>query len=443
MLHSMRNKISSLTNHAGFRRYAANTSWLFGEKILRIIVGLFVAVWVARYLGPEEFGLFSYAQSFVGLFAAFATLGLDGIIVRELVKDESRIYELIGTAFWLKVVGAFAVLIILVFAIQFTSNDSYTNTLVFIIASATIFQSFNVVDFYFQSKVLSKYVVYANVISLLLSSLIKVLLILNDAPLIAFVWAVLFDSVVLALGLIYFFFRCSELNIKYLTFNKIIAAIILKDGFFYMFTAFIIAFYMQIDQVMIKAMLGNAAVGQYSVAAKLSELWYFLPLLLSRSLYPAIENAKKISNKFFYERLEKLFVLCHVLALLIVIPTLFLSDTIVFYLYGSDYMNAAPVLVIHIISLIFAFQRIPSEYWVLSENLKYFEILKTFSGLIVNVFLNILLIKHYGIKGAAIATLISMMITSYISYGLYYKSRVVFVMMSKTILLLNFKSIFK
>lgn len=87
MIKTAKQKIRSLQNHQGFMRYFANTSWLFGEKILRIIVGLFVGIWVARYLGPERFGLFSYAQSFVGLFSAIATLGLDGIVVRELVKD--------------------------------------------------------------------------------------------------------------------------------------------------------------------------------------------------------------------------------------------------------------------------------------------------------------------------------------------------------------------
>ncbi len=80
----------SLRDHEGFRRYFANTSWLFAEKILRMFVGLFVGIWVARYLGPEKYGLLSYAQSFVGFFTAIATLGLDGIVVRELVKDESR-----------------------------------------------------------------------------------------------------------------------------------------------------------------------------------------------------------------------------------------------------------------------------------------------------------------------------------------------------------------
>ncbi len=176
LIQHSKSKIQHLLNHAGFRRYFANTSWLFAEQILRMIAGFLVGVWIARYLGPEQYGLFTYAQSFVGLFTAIATLGIDGIVIRELVKDELRRDELLGTAFWLKIMGAFGVFFILAGAINFTSNDSYTNTLVFIIASATIFQSFNVVDMYFQSKVMGKYITYANMVSLLLSSVVKVVL---------------------------------------------------------------------------------------------------------------------------------------------------------------------------------------------------------------------------------------------------------------------------
>ena len=140
----MLERLKSLKNHQGFMKYFKNTSWLFAEKVLRMVVGIFVAIWVARYLGPEQFGLFSYAGSFVGLFTAFATLGLDGIVIRELVKDEGRRDKLIGTAFWLKFFGAFLVLIVLAIAIIFTSNDTQTNSLIFIIASATIFQSFKI-----------------------------------------------------------------------------------------------------------------------------------------------------------------------------------------------------------------------------------------------------------------------------------------------------------
>ncbi|MCK5665476.1 MAG: oligosaccharide flippase family protein, partial [Thiotrichaceae bacterium] len=137
----MLTKLKTLRQHQGFMRYFKNTSWLMGEKILRMGVGLFVGIWVARYLGPEQFGLLSYAQSFVFLFTAIATLGLDGIVVRELVKHSEKRDSLLGTAFGLKLIGAIMILPMLAIAVQLASNDSYTNLLVFIIASATIFQS--------------------------------------------------------------------------------------------------------------------------------------------------------------------------------------------------------------------------------------------------------------------------------------------------------------
>lgn len=67
----MLTKLKSLKSNQGFMKYFKNTSWFLLEKILRLTVGLFVGILVARYLGPEKFGLFSYAQSFVGFFTAF------------------------------------------------------------------------------------------------------------------------------------------------------------------------------------------------------------------------------------------------------------------------------------------------------------------------------------------------------------------------------------
>jgi O-antigen/teichoic acid export membrane protein len=401
-----------------------------------MIVGLFVGIWVARYLGPAQFGLFSYAQSFVGLFTAFATLGLDGIVVRELVKDEMRRDELIGTAFWLKLMGAIAVLLILAIAVNFTSNDHATNVIVFIVASATVFQAFNVVDFYFQSKVMGKYIVFANVISLLTSSIVKIVLILNEAPLVAFAWTVLFDNFVLACGYIYFYLH-QGLSFKYFQFNTKTAFVLLKNGIFFSMSAVLIAFYMKIDQVMIKEMLNNEAVGQYAAAVRLSEAWYFIPILIASSLYPAIENAKKISQDLYYQRLQRLFDFAVIFSVIIGFFTIIFSDKIVEILYGSQYNLASSVLTIHIWALVFASLRVTSEYWVLSENLIYFEVFKTFLGLGVNVIFNLWLIKYYGIQGAAIATLIAMAVTGYFSYAFHSKGRKIFTMMTKSLLMIN------
>ena len=344
----MINKLKQLKNHQGLMKYFKNTSWLFGEKILRMVVGLFVGIWVARYLGPEEFGLFSYAQSFVGIFTAIATLGLDGIVIRELVKDESRRDELLGTAFYLKLMGAFVVLLFLFLAINFTSNDRETNALVFIIASATIFQSFSVVDMYFQSRVLSRYIVYSSLISLFFSSIVKIILILNQAPLVAFAWVMLFDTFVLAMGFLYFFLKKSEFKIQNLTFSKKIAISLLKDSWPLILSGIVISVYMKIDQVMIKEMLGSEAVGQYAAAVRLSEAWYFIPMVIAASLFPAIINAKKISELLYYARLQNLYNLMVWLAIAIAIPMTFMSDWIIELLYGGEYNEASAVLIIHI-----------------------------------------------------------------------------------------------
>lgn len=424
MINATKQKIRYLLNHQGFMRYFANTSWLFGEKILRMVVGLFVGIWVARYLGPEQFGLFSYAQSFVGLFTAIATLGLDGIVVRELVKDESRRDELIGTAFYLKLIGAIAVLIVLAVAIQFTSNDHYTNVLVFIIASATIFQAFNVVDMYFQAKVLSKYVVYANVISLFISSIVKIVLILNDAPLIAFAWATLFDSIVLALGFIYFYLKNnSKFKIQNLKFSKATAVALLKDSWPLILSGGLLTIQAYIDQVMIQEFRGSVEVGYYSVAIKLIAFLGFMPMIIKNSLFPAIQGAKKHSEKLYIERLLNFYRLNFLLFLVFAIPIFFFAEKIVVLLFGEVYQPAGVLLALLAIRLFFANMGVARGAYMLSENMMKFSMITMAIGTVVNVLLNYLWIPEYGAKGAVIATIISFVVTIYVVDLFYSKAR--------------------
>jgi O-antigen/teichoic acid export membrane protein len=428
-------KIKELKNHQGFMKYFKNTSWLFAEKILRMIVGLFVGIWVARYLGPERFGLFSYAQSFVGLFSAVATLGLNGIVVRELVKNETKTGMLLGTAFGLKLIGAVLTFGLLGIAVHFTSNDLATNFLVFIIASATIFQSFNVIDFYFQSQVMSKYVVFANMLSLLLSSLLKIYLILHGAPLIAFAWVVVFDSLVLASGLVYFFLKKASFQVEKLNFQWSVATSLLKDSWPLILSGVVISIYMKIDQVMIKEMLDSEAVGQYAAAVRLSETWYFIPMVITSSLFPAIINSKKISKVLYYRRLQKLYDLMVWMAIAIALPMTFLSDWLVDFLYGEQYSKAGSILMIHIWAGIFVFLGVASGKWLISENLQIFSTINTTIGAFVNIILNYILILNVGIEGAAWSTLISYCIAAYLSLSFWKKTKINFINLSKSLLI--------
>ena len=435
--------ISRLTSHAGFRKYFFNTGWLFTEKVLRMAVGLFVGVWVARYLGPAQYGLFNYVQAFVGLFSAFATLGLDGIVVRELIKDESKKDVLLGTAFWLKIMGAIVMLIMIALAVQFTSNDHYTNILVFIIAGSTIFQAFNVIDFYFQAKVLGKFIAMANSITLLLSSIVKVALILYKAPLIAFVWVVAFDNLILALGYIYFYIKVSRHHnqqpttirhpLFHFTFNKKLAISLLKDSWPLILSGLAVMIYMRIDQVMLQEMIGSEAVGQYSAAVRISEAWYFIPMVISNSLFPAIVNAKKQSEELYYARLQRLYDLMVWISIAIALPMTFLSDWVINLLYGSAYSQAGSVLMIHIWAGVFVSLGVASGKWLLIENLQIFSTINTTIGAITNVILNYFLIKKLGSAGAAWATLISYFISAYFCLLLWKRTKVNFIKLTKSL----------
>lgn len=428
-----------LIKHDGFMKYFKNTSWVFLEKVLRIFVGIFVTVWVARYLGPQQFGILSYAIALVGIFSSISTLGLDSIVVRELVKNEIEHYEIIGTTFFLKLLGAVVVIVILYIITSVLPNDEYTNVLIFIIASSTIFHSFNVIDFYFQSKVLSKYVVYANIISLSICSFIKIFLILNNASLTAFAWVILLESIILAIGLLYFFIKLNPNNIfSSVKFKIKVSKTLLSDSWPLILSGLVISVYMKIDQVMINQLLGNEAVGQYSAAVRLSEAWYFVPVVIAGSLFPAIINARKVSHHLYYSRLQKLFNFMVWVAISIALLVTFFSSTIVDILYGYQYFETARVLTIHIWASVFVFLGVASGKWFVIENYKLLYFFRTFYGMLFNIILNLIFIPRYGIEGAAWATLIGQSIAAYFSDLLNAETRSIFKMKTMTLLIWRF-----
>lgn len=412
---------AQLLGHEGIRRYGANTAWLMGEKILRIFMGLFVGIWVARYLGPEQFGLLSYAQSFVFLFTAIATLGLDSIVVRELVKDSSQRNVLLGTAFTLKLIGSLCILPLLWFGVQFTSNDSYTNLLIFIIASGTIFQSFNVIDFYYQSSVLSKYVAFANTITLAISSIVKILLILNEGSLLAFAIVGVFDTVILSLGLVYFYWQKTHHSLREWQFKRVVAKRLLKDSFPLIIVSLLTVIYARIDQIMIKELLGSYEVGLFSASVRITEAWLFVPIVIANSLFPSIITGRNISISLYEARLKALYQLMIFIGLSVAVIVSLTSSSIIELLYGASFIESSNVLAIRIWETLFAAIGTVRSKWIVAENLQHKSMIFVLYGAVTNIVANYILIPIVGIEGAAVSSLLSIIVTV-ILIPLCYKS---------------------
>jgi PST family polysaccharide transporter len=415
------------------RRIIGNINWLVLEKVLRNLVGLFIFAWVARYLGPEQFGLMNYALSFVALFSVLATLGLNHITIRNIVSNPENKEDYLGTTLLLKFFGSLSMLIISVIGIALIEPDNTSVQLfVLIVALGYIFKSFDTIDLWFQSQVQSKYSVFSRSIAFVIISILKIGLVITQAPLVAFVLMYALDNLLAALLLIYLYhkkvtFSFFEWQVKYDVMKSL-----LKDSWPLILSGIAVMLYMKIDQVMIGNMLGDSQLGFYSAAVKLSESWYFISMIVSGSVFPAILKTRKKSRELYLERLQMLYDSFTLVSISIALIITLLAPFIIHIIYGAEYIEAATILSIHIWAGVFVFLGVASSKYLVAENLTKISFYRTIIGAITNVVLNIILIPISGILGAAAATLISYLFSAYIPNLLFKESRIVFIMQTKS-----------
>jgi PST family polysaccharide transporter len=270
-----------------------NIGWLFVDKILRMGVGLLVGVWVARYLGPEQFGLFSFASAFVGMFGAVAGLGLQSIVVRDIVRDPTCKEETLGTAVVLQLIGgllSYACVVGTIF--WFRPEDSLAKLMVSILGAILLFKFSDVALYWFESQVLSKYIVWVQNGCFLIFGIIKVVFIIGSFPLHAFVIVAVVEAIFVAV-LMLIMLGLHGPKLKQFRFSITRSRELLADSWPLLLASMAIMVYMKIDQIMLGQMLGDDAVGIYSSAVRISEVWYFIPMMVVASVSPSVLEAKK------------------------------------------------------------------------------------------------------------------------------------------------------
>lgn len=391
--------LTRMRAHEGFKRYFKNTGWLFTGQFTNMIIAFFVGTYIARYLGPEQYGLLSYTVSFVGLFAFIAGLGIDNVLSRELVVYPQKRDALLGTAFFLKVAGGVAAILGIIVTTILTSSNHQADFLAVLFATTFIFQAVGVIDYYFQSKVLAKKTVTARIVAMFVSAAVKLLFIYLGLGVTWFIFAYVIDAFVLAVGFALMYGRIGEW-----TFDRALAKTILRDSWPLMFASVAVAIYSRIDQVMLKYFIGNGAVGLYSSAVKIAEIGYFIPTLICASIYPALINAKKTSGELYKKRALKLYGMMIALAILFSAPIVFFAKGILIMLFGKAYIGGAAVLQIYTWANVPVFLGVAVSQYLVIENLNKAVLFMTIGGAVINIILNIILIPQLGIEGAAIAT---------------------------------------
>lgn len=395
-----------ILNHEGFRRYFKNTGWMFFGQMTSLIISFFIGVWLARYLGPENYGVISYVVAFAGLFSFIASLGVDGILNRELVAHPEQRDELMGTAFRLKLLGGLLAFIVTVIAAFIFEPSWLVRSLIILYSLVFITQAINVISIFFHAKVLSKNNVLSVLTATMISSVLKVLLIISGKGIIWLALIYFLDSVWQGLGYFWAYHRYN-LKIKTWRFDKQLAKKIIGSSWFLMLSSASVYIYMKIDQVMVGHFMGEKAVGLYAAAVRLVEVWYFIPVMICSSVFPAIVNAKNTSYLVYKKRLKALYLLMIVIALIISMPLTILAPWLITILFGTEFSASTKILQIYVWSSMGFFLGWAINQYLLSENKTKTIMFYNLLSMVLNVILNLILIPRLGLVGAAWSTLIS------------------------------------
>ena len=435
MMNSLVRKVNRLS--PGLRKVLGNTSWLMLDRVIRMGLGLVVGVWVARFLGPAQFGTLNFGVAFVALFATLTTLGLELIVLREVVLRPEDTHEILGTSFALRALGSIvapAVAIGIVYMIQ--PDDPAARLMVTILSIGLLFQSFDTIDSYFQSQVQSRLTVLAKNSAFLLMTALRVGLLRAHAPLWTFAAAVVAEQVLGAIGLM-IAYQWKVGSLTKWRFNKSRATTLLGQSWPVILSGMAIMVYMRIDMIMLKVMRGGQEAGIYAAATRVSEVWYFIPSAIVSSVWPAVLRAKS-NPDLYYQRIGRLFSTMSLLAILIGGLVVIVSKPVILFLYSDAYRGAAPVLAVHVWASVFVFLGVAQGPWDFAEEALKLGFYRTLAGGVLNVLLNLYLIPHYGAMGAAIATVVSYALSSVFGNLFSAKTRPIFFMQARSLVLGDF-----
>ncbi|ORT51869.1 hypothetical protein ST37_04065 [Vibrio sp. qd031] len=397
-------------------------------------LGVGITVWMARYLGPEQFGVFNYALSFVILFTVLINLGLENIVVKTIINSPSNEGETLASSLLLRAMGGCVFFISTITLINYIRpNDSIVHHLVIILSIGYLFKIFEAIRYWFEAHVKAKFSSIIEVLALTTSVVIKAILILNDAPLIYFAWAVVGEMVVMALGLSVLFMIKYGKPLKTLKPKRKRVQSLFYEAWPLTLASALYMIAAKIDQIMLGNMIDSEAVGVYAAAVKLSEGWFFIPAVIATSLYPTMLSAKKNSRVLYIERTQHLLNLMAIIGISAAIFVILIANPLVNFVFGTEYQQSASVLIVHILGGIFVAISGISYRYLISEGLQKYSLYRGLTGVVVNIIMNFFMIPQYGVMGAAISTVVSQFMALYLFNISRTETKELFYMQSKAL----------
>lgn len=412
-----------------------NTGWIFVDKMFRMAASLLVGVWIARYLGPSDFGLLNYVSVFPLLFTAFAGLGLTNILFNEFIVESnpSSFKILLTSSIFIKFIAGVVSFLGIIIVSVYMHTEPLMNILITISATSLIIQSLDVIDVYFQSQRAVKYSVIPKLIVFFIATCFRVFGLWNKAELLFFVAVTALELLLSSLISFAIYTNYTGLTFSDIRIDRTLIKRLLRLSWPLMLSELFLFLYARIDLIMIKQFSTTAELGNYSVTMRITDLWYFIPIAITTSLVPSIINIRQIDYREYLNRYGYLLNMLAAISLTIGLILTLTADPLINFLYGNKYQGVGQILSINIWTGLFVFIAIGSDRWFIVESKQKFVLYRTIAGAFINIALNFTLIPPFGALGASIATLIAQVFASYLINGIYSSTREIFYIQTKAI----------
>ncbi|RHW39524.1 flippase [Lysinibacillus yapensis] len=382
-----------------------NTGWLLFEQIFRMALSLVVTSLMARFLGTEDFGLLNYSLAYVMIFTAVSNLGIDSILVNEIIKNKVEAGKVIGSTIVLRLISSVSSIFLIYLIVKYLNPNDFTlYTLTILQSISLIFTVFDSIQYWFQANLQSKYIVISKSIAFSIVSFWRLSLILFEKSISYFAIATVIEAIVMSIFIVSYFKRFKGPKLQ---FSLETAKQLLIKGFYHFIAALLIMAYTQIDKIMLGKMAGGTTVGVYTAAMTISSLWMFIPLALINSARPVIMEAKTQNEDTYLLKNKQLYCSIIWLGIIAAVVISLLAKPIILLIYGEQFIESTKILVILIWSRIFALVGTVKAIWLTVESLARYQVYFVGIGAFLSIILNLIFIPRYGAMGAAIAILVA------------------------------------
>lgn len=386
-------------------RVLKNATWIIGCKIIQSLLGIIITMLSARYLGPANYGLINYAASVVSFVAPIMQLGLNSILVQEIVTKSEQEGEILGTALLMSFISSFfCILGVIAFVSIVNYNEPTTIIVCALYSVLLIFQALEMMQYWFQAKLKSKYTSIVMLIAYVAMSVYKIVLLATGSDIYWFALSNALDYMIIAFSLLVIY---KKIGNQKLSFSWKQAKKLFAKSKHYIISTLMITIFVQADRIMIKLMIGDEAVGYYSAAHACATMTAFVFYAILDSARPTIFSSKQVDIKTFEKNISRLYCVIIYLSLAQCIIISCFAPIIIRILYGVEYLASVPALRVAVWFTMFSFLGSVRNIWILAENKQNVLWFLNFIGVIVNIILNFILIPVWGIVGAAFASFLT------------------------------------